>query len=105
MRSQSPAAFAARPALTNLNDMDRIDVDNAGLANELQPETDWNRRKGPNSRINLRLNEGDRNCPIPRLQKHVSVETSVARRPLRTDLLSQIKAVCDPLDQRRDLEP
>ena len=85
--------------------MRRIDVDDAGLADELQSEIDGDRRERPNSSVDLRLNEGDRNRALPGFEEHVSVESRVASGPFHDLRLIEAKAACDPADQGRNLEP
>jgi hypothetical protein len=84
--------------------MRRIDVDDAWLADELQSEIDGDRGKCPNSRVDLRLNEGHRNRPLPGFDEHVFAKSSAPCGPFHDPGLINAKPVCDPLDQARDLE-
>ena len=75
-----PAALAARPAFTMSTTCRRIDVDDARLADELQSEIDRRRRQGSNGGLDLRLDEGDRNRPLP-----VSRSVSSSKATCRAD--------------------
>ena len=99
-----PSAFAARPASTMPTHIGRCDVDDAGLADEFEPEIHWNGRHRADRRFNLRLHEGERNGFFPRLPEHVLIETGVTGGPFNDLRLVQAKTLRNALDQRRDFE-
>ena len=76
--------------------MDRIDIDDAWLADKLPVEINGYRRERLHGRIDLRLNEGYRNRPLRVLRSMCRSKPEWRADRVRNPTLFEVKAGCDP---------